>query len=208
MMPDAPLPSFCAEPSVMGMPRAAERWTADRVRSLPDDGNRYELVSGQLVVTPSPRLRHQAAISELEAVLRAAIRSGPREGSDGLHLLHAPADISLGEDEVLQPDLFVFRRPAGMPPREWSDVTDLVLVIEVLSPATERHDRTLKRRRYQRAGVPEYWIVDIDARVIERWRPGDERAEVLAGEIVWQPSADRAAVVIDLVGLFREVGGS
>jgi len=87
---NVPLPSPAAEPSLMAMSHAAERWTAEMVRALPDDGHRYELISGELVVTPSPRALHQVAISELEALLRqpAADR--------GLHLLHSPADISLG----------------------------------------------------------------------------------------------------------------
>ena len=113
----------------------------------------------------------------------------------------SPADISLGEDEVLQPDLFVFRTPAGGPPRAWGEITSLMLAIEILSPGTERHDRTVKRRRYQRAGVPEYWVVDTAARRIERWRPEDAHPEVLADRIRWE------GVDIDLHELFTEIWG-
>ncbi|HEU5049118.1 MAG TPA: Uma2 family endonuclease [Gemmatimonadales bacterium] len=189
------------------MPHAAERWTAERVRALPDDGKRYELVSGQLVVTPSPRYAHQAAIGELAAILRSAIMSDPGEGPARLFLLHSPADISLGEDELLQPDLFVHRTATGRRAERWSDITDLVLVIEVVSPATARYDRHLKRLRYQRAGIPEYWIVDLDARLIERWRPGDERPEILAERIAWRAEGSAGGVEIDLPGFFGEVLG-
>src|SRR5690606_27805130 len=101
IMTDAiPLPFTCAEPSIMGMPHTAERWTADLVRALPDDGNRYELVSGELVMTPAPRPKHQLAVYELEKLLERVLA-----GTGLGRVLHSPADISLGEDEVLQPDL-------------------------------------------------------------------------------------------------------
>lgn len=178
----------------MGMPQSAERWTAERVRALPDDGNRYELVCSELVVTPAPRGIHQSALAALYD------RIAPHAASAGLgRALWSPADISLGEDEVLQPDLFVCRTAGGRVVREWSDIDELMLVIEVVSPATARYDRTLKRRRYQRAGVAEYWVVDLDARLVERWRPEDERPEILADRIEW------AGLMIDLDRLFAEI---
>ena len=81
----------------------------------------------------------------------------------------------------------------------------LLLVIEVTSPSTARQDRQLKRRRYQRAGVPEYWIVDLDARIVERWRPQDERPEILDEQLTWQPQPGAAPLEIDLVSLFARV---
>jgi len=65
----------------------------------------------------------------------------------------------------------------------------------------------VKRRRYQRAGVPEYWIFDLDARLVERWRPGDERPEVLSDRITWQPEAGIAALEINLPAFFARVLG-
>jgi Uma2 family endonuclease len=196
-MENAPsLPSPSAEPSIMGMPHAAERWTAERVRTLPDDGNRYELISGELVVTPAPRGRHQ------EAVMSLVRRLDPwLQATTAGRLLMSPADISLGEDEVLQPDLFVYRTATGGALRDWADIEALLLVIEVSSPSTARCDRTLKRRRYQRARVPEYWVVDLDARLIERWRPEDERPEILSEWIEW------TGLAINLAALFAEIHG-
>jgi Uma2 family endonuclease len=186
----------------MGMPHAAERWTADMVRALPDDGNRYELVSGQLLVTPAPAPRHQAAAAAFYELLAPFLRDH-QLGT----IYWSPADLSLGEDEVLQPDLFVFRTPGGKPPRRWDEITSLLLVIEILSPGTERHDRTVKRRRYQSAGVPEYWIVDLDARLVERWRPGDERPEVLADRLDWRPDAEGDTLELELPALYRKILG-
>jgi Uma2 family endonuclease len=82
-----------------------------------------------------------------------------------------------------------------------------VLVIEVLSPATARYDRQLKRRRYQRARVPEYWIVDVDSRLIERWRPNDERPEMLEERLTWKPAPGDASLDLDLTQLFAELWG-
>ena len=90
-------------------------------------------------------------------------------------------------------------------PREWKEYGIPLLVVEVLSPSSARHDRITKRRRYQRTGVSEYWVVDLDARAIERWRPGDERPEVLDDVLVWQPEPAVGALSIALPGLFTEV---
>ncbi|HKV52514.1 MAG TPA: Uma2 family endonuclease [Gemmatimonadaceae bacterium] len=184
------------------MPAAAHRWTAEDVRALPNDGNRYELISGQLVATPSPRGIHQVAVVELASRLGAWLKES-RAG----HLLFSPADISLGEDEVLQPDLFIYRTASGRQLRDWSDIAALLLVIEVLSPSSARYDRNLKRRRYQRARVPEYWIVDLDGRVIERWRPDDERPAILGERLTREAVPGADALELDLRALFAEIWG-
>ena len=181
----------------MGMPQPAERWTADLVRSLPDDGQRYELVSGVLVVTPSPRWSHQRVLGELYVLLRGWLAE-----HRGLDVLFSPADISLGEDEILQPDLFVYRTPSTGRETTWRDITSLILVIEVSSPSTAHYDRHLKRKRYQRGGVAEYWIVDPAARAVERWRPGDEAAEVVTDRMVWQAPDGGPSHVLDLATFF------
>jgi Uma2 family endonuclease len=185
----------------MGMPQMPTAWTAAAVRALPDDGQRYELVAGELVVTPAPSWIHQSVAAALFRRLDAWLAM-TRVGI----VRFSPADLSLGEDEVLQPDLFVVPL-AGPPVRTWEDVTRLLLAIEILSPNTARYDRLLKRRRYQRAGVPEYWIVDPDSRLVERWRPEDTRPEVLSEVLTWQPVPSQAALELDLPSLFAEAWG-
>jgi Uma2 family endonuclease len=182
------------------MPQPSAIWTAAKVRALPADGKRYELVDGALLVTPSPSWVHQIAVFELSRLLDGYARPNAIG-----RVLFAPADISLGEDEVLQPDVFVV--PAALNPRSWQDVRALLLVIEVLSPGTARYDRLVKRRRYQRAPVPEYWIVDLDARLVERWRPDDTRPEILTETLEWKPVPGLAPLVIELPGLFAEAWG-
>jgi Uma2 family endonuclease len=186
----------------MGMPETLERWTAARVRELPDDGKRYEVVDGELLVTPAPTFDHQRAVVELLVLLRAYCEStGCGEA------MTSPADIEFDPRTLIQPDVFVVPLGAGRPKR-WSDVRTLLLAAEILSPSTARADRTVKRRRYQRAGVPEYWIVDLDARLVERWRPGDERPEVLSERVVWQPQVGITKCEIELPPFFAGILGA
>ena len=210
MLKQAPLPTSAAEPSLMGMPdtagretRGARRWTRNDVFALPDDGRRYELIDGELVVTPAPGGRHQVAVTAL--LLRIGPLLTPAAGTSA-RILVSPADLRLGEEEILQPDLFIYQTESGRPLSDWRDITSLLVAIEVLSPSTARYDRGLKRLRYQRARVPEYWIVDLDGRVIERWRPDDARPEILTERLQWS-SGDGAEFDLDLEEFFREVGG-
>jgi Uma2 family endonuclease len=186
----------------MGMPEQATRWTADMVRALPDDGNRYEVVDGELLVTPAPTWTHQRVVREL------LLELGPYARARGnCEVLPSPADIELDPYGLVQPDVFVQGLVDGRLPASWNVGAPLLLAIEILSPSTARADRTIKRRRFQRARIPEYWIVDPDARVIERWRPDDERPEILAERITWHPEGSTEALTIDLPALFARIHG-
>jgi Uma2 family endonuclease len=171
--------------------------------ALPDDGMRHELLDGVHVVTPAPQYPHQAILAEWMFALHAALA-----GRDDLQLLSSPADIVLGPRTLVQPDLFVIRRRPGQLIKQWSDVGVPVVAIEFLSPSTAARDRGAKRRIYQRSGVAEYWIVDLDARLVERWRPLDERPEVIADTLRWQPDETLPALVIELPALFKRVLGA
>ncbi len=181
----------------MGMVAPA-MYTAAMVRTLPDDGKRYEVVTGELLVTPAPRRVHQRAVGELGFLIRTALRT-----VSDVEVLHSPADIELDERTLVQPDLFVTRRGAGEGSFSWNAI-DLLLAIEVLSPATARYDRLTKRILYQRYGV-EYWIVDLDGRVVERWRPGDERPDIVSGMLVWQAPGSELSCSINLEAFFGSV---
>jgi Uma2 family endonuclease len=184
----------------MGMPQAAHDWTVDRVLALPDDGKRYEVVDGELLVTPSPTFHHQDAILALARRLDPYVRP-----SGTAYLSISPADIELDERTLVQPDLFVFELPAGRRPEHWKDIRNILLAVEILSPSTARADRQIKRRRYQRHGILEYWIVDLDSRLVERWRPGDERPEILHEVVTWQVSESAPPFELDLPAFFGEV---
>ena len=183
----------------MGMPQTAHYWTPDEVRALPADGRRYEVIAGELLVTPAPRFAHQDAVLALVRVLSDYV-----ERTKTGHAAISPADLTPEPGALVQPDAFVVGLVDGRRPRDWADIERLLLAIEVLSPSTARADRTTKRRLYQRAGV-EYWIVDLEARLVERWRPGDERPEILTERIDWLPETGVAPLTIDLEGFFRRV---
>lgn len=183
----------------MQMVSAAERkhWTVADYMALPDDGKRYEVIDGELFVTPAPIADHQRLVFALGRRLATYLDAAPVG-----EVLLSPADIEFAADTVVQPDVFVAPLVGGARPRSWKDITGLLLAAEVLSTSTRRVDRTVKRRRYQRAGVAEYWIVDGDARLVERWRAADERPEILSDELVWQPDAAHESLRIDLPAFF------
>lgn len=181
-------------------------WTPDAVRALidraPPGAPRYECIDGELLVTPSPFPPHQGVLRELTFVLYpyvAAHRLG--------HLYFAPADLSLGGDDVVQPDLFVVPPDQAPEPRGWRWVRLLLLAVEVVSGSSARHDRWTKRRFYQRHRVGEYWVVDPGARLVERWLPDDERPAILADALVWQPCADAPPLTVELPALFEQALG-
>jgi Uma2 family endonuclease len=140
-------------------------YTAEMVRALPDDGNRYEVVHGELLVTPALRSWHQEVIGRLYVQLRGYLER-ERVG----HALFSPADISLSDDTLVQPDLFVVPLEEART-LDWRQFRHLLLVVEVLSPSSTRADRFAKRRWYQEIRVPVYWIVDGDERQVEVWTP-------------------------------------
>jgi len=184
----------------MGMPAIARDWTADMVRALPEDGNRYEVVAGELFVTPAPVLAHQLAVGELYQLIAVYLRD------HGLgDVIFAPSDLELDARTLVEPDLFVVPGLKAPIPRYVEDPGQLLLAIEVLSPSSARADRNVKRRLYQRAGIPEYWVVDNDARLIERWRRDDERPEILSKELVWSVSPAHPPLTVDLAKFFARV---
>lgn len=187
----------------MGMPALdlARRWTREEVLALPDDGNRYELVDGELLVSPSPIRLHQRAVKHLLRLVDDYVEAH-RLGE----ALDSPADIKFGPDEILQPDVFVAPTIAGgRLGATWEDVGVPRLVVEVLSRGTATFDRVQKRLRYQAAGVPTYWIVDLDARVVEVWTPHDERPAIIADVLTWRPDPSVPSLELDLPALFAAI---
>lgn len=118
-------------------------------------------------------------------------------------MLGSPSDLRLREKTITQPDVYVVPREHDATARSWGDIRKLILATEVLSPSTARYDRMAKRKHYQEAGVDEYWIVDIDSRIVERWLPNEMRPEVISGQLVWQPKGARSSLTIELVELWN-----
>ena len=122
------------------------------LEAMPDDGHRYELIDGSLIVSPAPRVRHQDVVGNLHLLLRAAC-------PPGLKVMLAPLAVALADDTEVQPDLLVAPR-SQFTERELPGAP--LLAVEVLSPSTRRVDLLLKRDRFESAGLPSYWLVDPD----------------------------------------------
>ncbi|MFI5245091.1 MAG: Uma2 family endonuclease [Gemmatimonadales bacterium] len=174
-------------------------WLPADLEQFPEgDGNKYECIDGELLVTPAPRVVHAVALGRLERILD---RAGAAH-----RVMIATVDVRLEPNAVVQPDLIVLREPATAQTR-LDDPACGVLIAEVLSPRTAKRDRGIKREFYQRVGVPEYWIVDLDARLIERWTPTDERPEILRIRLTWTDPVTGAELVLDVERYFADVWG-
>lgn len=163
------------------VPRGRE-FTAADLEAMPDDGNRYEIVDGALIVTPSPRFGHQRQLGRLYSLMDEAC---PPE----LVVLFAPFDVKISDLTVLQPDLLVAPRSAfsdknlpGAP----------LLAVEVLSPSTRHIDLGLKRSAYEAAGCPSYWVVDPSVPSITAWELRDGEY-VVAGSATGEETLELTA---------------
>lgn len=178
---------------------AGLRMTADEYLALPPDGERYELVEGVVVMSPSPVLRHQAVSGEVFFQLQAYLRANP------VGFAFFEVDVHLGRgvggrDLVFRPDLvFVRRERFGVLPDWVTGAPDVVC--EVVSPGYRRYDRETKRTEYERHGVAEYWLVDPERATIDLWRlDGGRYADVTpAGDAY--ASAAIPGFVLDLAAV-------
>jgi Uma2 family endonuclease len=202
---NAELQPFLAEEHVMSMPALRHRvWSVEEVERLADERPgltpRYELVDGELLVTPAPSDRHQRIVAELFVLVREyANRNAIGEARLG------PGLARLTPDSRFEPDLFVVSNVDGRRPRADDSLTRLLVVAEVLSPGSGRHDRITKRRFFQRHGVPDYWVIDGDAGTFEIWRPDDERAALVDDRLVWLPEGARVPFELDVSAFFASV---
>lgn len=129
--------------------------TVEDVWDIPDDGHRYELIEGVLIVTPAPGAGHQTCAAWIWSILAHAA------GPDHLALL-APFDWVAGPQTLLQPDVLVARRADVAATGDKRLERPPLLVVEVASPSTRMMDRGTKRLAFEAAGVPVYWLVDPD----------------------------------------------
>ncbi len=151
---------------------------SDLVASVPEDGKRYELIDGEVYVSPSPREKHQRAVRNLLVLLTEAARRGRRG-----RVYAAPFDTVFDADNAVQPDiLFVARGREGIIDEIVRGAPDLV--VEVLSDSSRDRDRTLKLRLYEQFGVTEYWVIDAAAEAVEIYRRSEAgTAYTLAGRL-------------------------
>jgi len=187
-------------------PAAPRRWTLADVRALidanPFNTPRYELVDGELLATVSPTPAHQRALRVLLIDLHRYLeRTGIGE------TLPSPFNVELEPESLVWPDIFVMP-PSEIPRIRAEDCArSLLLAAEVLSPSSEYGDRGPKRRLYQRQ-VPEYWIIDLESAVVERWSAGAEQPEFIRDRLEWMPAGATEPFVLALSEFFAECGAS
>lgn len=146
-------------------PRSTAKLTWDDYLAFPEDGRRHEIINGEHYVTASPVLRHQRVSRHIQFQLYEQIE---QQGKG--EVFNAPTAVQLSESDVVEPDLLVVLASQERRLRETRVDGPPDLVVEILSPSTRRLDREVKLALYRRAGVSEYWIVDPEARQVEKYR--------------------------------------
>ena len=179
----------------MSMAATTKRWTLEELHSLPDDGNKYELVRGELFVTPAPAPLHESVLDRLTDILDPFVRA------HGLGRVHHPRCVVRAKGSEVEPDLMVRQRPrsADLP---WEDWPVPILVVEVLSPYTRRRDREEKRDFYLNdARIPEYWIVDPERRTITSVCAG-VADDIVDATMTWTPADATEPLTFVLTDIF------
>jgi Uma2 family endonuclease len=149
-------------------PRLKSKLDYDDLAHAPEDGKQYELLDGELFVTPAPNPYHQRASKRLQRQLERYFEDR------GLgEVFDAPLDVILTPRDVVEPDVMVVtdarqisRRGIEGPP---------AIVVEILSPSTANRDRTVKAKRYEATGVPHYWVLDLEAQRLDCYRLTDQQ---------------------------------
>ena len=131
----------------------------DDYQQLPDD-ERYEIIGGRLfAMSPGPNTRHQLIVTRLCAMLFSSVEAS------GCRLFAAPTDVKISEHDIVQPDLSIVCDPTQIHKQFIEGAPSLV--VEILSPSTQAHDRVRKLRLYAQAGVGEYWLIEPEAGILE-----------------------------------------
>lgn len=186
--------------------RARHRWTHEEYARLPQPkearGTRFEVMDGELYVTPGPSRRHQRIFTDLVTLLNVFAQSN--------HLgevFASPFDVLFGEGDYVEPDIMFVRsaREEIVTERGIEGAPDLL--VEVLSPSTAARDLGIKPDRYRHFGVAEYWVIDPDERTVLVWRFADDASAPLAlgtaDTLRWQPLASGPVLEISVGELLR-----
>ena len=180
----------------MGMPISVPRYTVDDIDAFPDDGNRYELLDGMLLVTPAPANVHQVVCARLMLAVGNAVGQTGEAHVVGAGVIRVPPRLHLEPDILVYPSRF-------SPGTPWEEIPEHWLAVETLSRSSRMYDREFKRGAYLALGVSEVWLVDTRAKAIEVFRRGF--TETVRDTLRWRvPVLDRI-VAIDLGTVFRDL---
>ena len=194
---DAELPTPAGRDDIMAMPISIPRYTVDEIESWPEDGNRYELLDGVLLVTPSPGAPHQLVATRITVALAGFVTEWPDVN------VASPGVIIVRPKVELQPDVLVFRKPRGE--TRWEKFTEHLLAVEVQSPSTKVYDRDYKRSAYLSLGVKEVWRVDLDREIVFVSKLGGAVDQPHAEMIRWEPPGLGRTFTLEVRHLFRDL---
>lgn len=178
----------------MLMALATSGWTLAELDRLPDDGNTYELIDGELFVTPAPSPAHE----QLAVVMRDML--SPYVRTHHLGHVYTPHAVVQTDGSQVEPDLMV-RPTTSTLPETWAEMPTPNLVVEILSSTTRRRDHEQKREFYLRIGVAEYWIVDRWSRSICVVR-ADVEDVINKSVLQWQPAGASVPLTMNVAEYF------
>ena len=182
----------------MQMATTTHRWVRADLERLPDDGNRYEVLDGELFVTPQAAVGHQRIAARLVSALDRYCMA------HNLGFVVGPGAVVFDGNE-LQPDVQVIPgRDGPHDDTKWEQLATPLLVVEVLSESTRQRDLGKKKAAYERLGVPTYWIVDRGARRVVSLSARSAEPEIVTDVLCWQPRVDVPALEIPLGMLFGD----
>ena len=180
----------------MPAPIAMPRYTIDDLESFPDDGNRYELLDGMLLVSPAPLPSHELVVQRIHYELVSYLGKRAR--------VFGRAAVQLRPRTSLEPDLLVL--PASVKLRRvWADITGWWLAVEVSGRGSRIYDRDFKHAAYPRLGVQEAWRVDLAERCIDVVREPGGAVARLKDQLLWQPAGMAEPLRINLPEVFQDV---
>jgi Uma2 family endonuclease len=182
----------------MAMSIPLPTYTVDMVRAFPDDGQRYELVEGMLLVTPAPAPDHQVVIARLVSALFSYL------GDPGPAYVVSPGEIEIAPSLHLEPDVLVFPS-RSRPGKKWTEIGRWWLAVEVLSPSSRYYDRDYKLEAYLRVGVPEMWLVDLDRRCFEVSGIDGRRLAPEYQTVLWHPAEMGQPLELSVEAILRDI---
>lgn len=183
-------------------PPAGGVWTYEEYMKLPVESTRYEVIAGELYITPPPPTRHQVAVTKL---LIPMFRWADEEGGLGA-LFPGPLDVLFGDNDFIEPDGIFVRRDRAEIIKDHGIEGVPDLIVECVAPETAERDRGLKRDRYAFFGVPEYWVFDADQRTLEIYRNNGtvfHEPEVVRDRWPWQPVPDGPVLELNLIEILE-----
>lgn len=176
----------------MHMATEVKRWRLEELHSLPDDGNKYELIHGELFVTPAPSDDHETVAARLTRLL------DPYVAANGLGLVYRARAVFRFEGSEVEPDLMVRAEAPGIG-NDWERAPLPILIAEVFSPTTRRRDQTYKKDFYEEVQIPEYWMIDPERREVTVFRAASKTT--VKDTFVWHPSGADEPLTISVASI-------